>query len=69
MAEQKPLIDEDGEVRELTLEDFKRFRPVAEVLSPALLAKIRLHQSKAGAAAHGKKRGPKVARLPTLAKE
>lgn len=27
----KPLIDEEGEVRELTLEDMKQFRPTAEV--------------------------------------
>ena len=27
----KPLIDADGEVRELTEEDFRLFRPIAEV--------------------------------------
>jgi hypothetical protein len=27
-----PLIDEDGEVRELTEEDFARMKPMAEVL-------------------------------------
>lgn len=32
MAKRKPLTDEDGEVRELTAFDFKRARPVAEVL-------------------------------------
>ena len=36
----KPLIDKDGEIRELMKEDFKRFRPIAEVNS-SLLAKIR----------------------------
>ena len=40
MPKRKPLIDEDGEVRELTLEDFKQFRPASEVLSPSLLAKL-----------------------------
>ncbi len=39
MAKRKPLIDEDGEVRELTLEDFRQFRPASEVLPPSLLAK------------------------------
>ena len=40
MAERKPLIDDEGEVRELTEEDFKLFRPAAEVLSPSLMAKL-----------------------------
>ena len=40
MASRKPLTDEDGEVRELTAEDFKHFRPAAEVLSPSLLAML-----------------------------
>jgi uncharacterized protein (DUF4415 family) len=40
MAERKPLTDEDGEVRELTEEDFKLFRPAAETLSPSLMAKL-----------------------------
>ncbi len=41
MPNRKRLIDEDGEVRELTLEDFKRFRPVAEVLPPSLIEKLK----------------------------
>jgi uncharacterized protein (DUF4415 family) len=32
MKKRKPLTDAGGEVRELTAEDFKRFRPTAEVL-------------------------------------
>lgn len=35
---QKPLIDESGEVRELTREDIKRFKPAAGVLPRELLA-------------------------------
>lgn len=35
----KPLIDKDGEVRELTEEDLKKFRPFSEV-KPELFAKI-----------------------------
>ncbi len=38
MAKQKPLTDEDGEVRELTDEDFARSRPAREVL-PEILGK------------------------------
>lgn len=40
MPKRKPLIDEDGEVRELTLEDFKRFKPASEVLPRSLLKKL-----------------------------
>ena len=34
MKKQKPLTDADGEVRELSLEDFKRFRPGRELFTP-----------------------------------
>ena len=34
----KPLTDKSGEVRELTKEDVKRFRPASEVLPQELLA-------------------------------
>ena len=37
MKKRKPLTDADGEVRELTAEDFRHFRPTAEVL-PELVA-------------------------------
>lgn len=40
MANRKPLTDNDGEVRSLTADDFKRFRSAADVLSPALTAKL-----------------------------
>ena len=40
MTKRLPLIDDDGEVRELTEEDFKLFRPAAEVLPPSLLKKL-----------------------------
>jgi uncharacterized protein (DUF4415 family) len=36
----KPLTDKSGEVRELTKEDIKRFRPAAEVLPQELLAAL-----------------------------
>ena len=32
MKKRKPLIDADGEVRELTAEDFRHFRPSSEVI-------------------------------------
>lgn len=35
-----PLIDTDGEVREITAEDFKQFRPADEVLPGSLKAKL-----------------------------
>jgi uncharacterized protein (DUF4415 family) len=40
MNARPPLIDEDGEVRELTAEDLRHFRPAAEVLPPDLYAAL-----------------------------
>jgi hypothetical protein len=40
MKRHKPLIDESGEVRELLLEDLKRFRPASEILTHSLAAKL-----------------------------
>ncbi|HRP20190.1 MAG TPA: BrnA antitoxin family protein [Alicycliphilus sp.] len=37
MSKRAPLTDESGEVRELTGEDLRRFKPAAEVLPPDLL--------------------------------
>jgi uncharacterized protein (DUF4415 family) len=39
-----PLIDEEGEVREITAEDFKLFRPAREVMSPRIFAMFEAHQ-------------------------
>ena len=39
MPKRLPLIDDDGEVRELDLADIRRFRPANEVL-PADLLKV-----------------------------
>ena len=39
MANRKPLIDTDGEVRELTAEDIAKFKPAAEVLPSSLKKK------------------------------
>ena len=36
MPKRPPLIDDDGEVRELTAEDLALFRPAHEVLPPEL---------------------------------
>jgi uncharacterized protein (DUF4415 family) len=40
MRKAKPLTDEEGEVRELLLEDMRRFRPIREVLSESSLRKL-----------------------------
>ncbi|MES2237508.1 MAG: BrnA antitoxin family protein [Pseudomonadota bacterium] len=40
MTSRKPLIDTDGEVRELTAEDMAKFRPAAEVLPSSLRKKL-----------------------------
>jgi hypothetical protein len=47
MAKAKPLTDDEGEVRELTLEDLKRFRPASEILSPSLLEKLSARPARA----------------------
>lgn len=36
MSKRAPLIDADGEVRELTAKDMARFRPAHDVLPPEL---------------------------------
>lgn len=41
MPKNRHLIDADGEVRELTAEDLKHFRPAGEVLPGPLLSKLR----------------------------
>jgi hypothetical protein len=41
MSEAKHVIDTEGEVRELTAEDLAQFRPAAEVLPSALVAKLK----------------------------
>lgn len=40
MASRKPLIDADGEVRELTAKDMAKFKPAAEVLPTSLRKKL-----------------------------
>lgn len=40
MPRKKPLIDDEGEVRELTAEDMARFEPAANILSPSLKKKL-----------------------------
>lgn len=46
MKKRKPLTDEEGEVRELLMEDIRRFRPMAEGLSPSLAAKLGVERPK-----------------------
>ena len=38
MAKQSPLTDSNGEVRELTKEDFSAFKPAGQALPEALVA-------------------------------
>ena len=41
MSKHKPLSNEEGEVRELTLEDMKQFKPINEVgLADSLMKKL-----------------------------
>lgn len=41
MPKSKPLIDAEGEVRELTVADLKRLRPAKKALSESLLTKLK----------------------------
>ena len=41
MKTANPMTDTDGEVRELTAAEMKRFRPASEVFSPGLAAKLK----------------------------
>ena len=47
MSRYKPLIDEHGEVRELTTEDMKKFKPASEVL-PDLVQEFKRSQGERG---------------------
>jgi hypothetical protein len=40
MRKPRPLTNEEGEVRELLIDDLRQFRPAAEVLSPSLAEKV-----------------------------
>lgn len=56
MNKRPPLIDEEGEVRELNAEDFRLFKPAHEVLPPAL-------QKTLGMRLRGPQKAPK--KVPT----
>lgn len=44
MTKRAPLIDSDGEVRELTAADLRRFKPAEQVLPPELLKTMGIKQ-------------------------
>ncbi|WP_439241547.1 BrnA antitoxin family protein [Lonepinella sp. BR2474] len=44
MKEREPLTNEDGEVRELTAEDFALARPLVEVMPPEFVEMVLAHQ-------------------------
>lgn len=44
--QEKPLIDDDGEVRELTESDFARMRPLKEVMPAEFVEMVLGHQAK-----------------------
>jgi hypothetical protein len=60
MKKSKPLMDNDGEVRELLIEDIREFRPIAEVASSSLAAKLGV-QAKQAAPATDENAGVKAA--------
>ena len=50
MKKSKPLMDKDGEVRELLIEDIREFRPIAEVVTPSLREKLGIQTKQSEAA-------------------
>jgi uncharacterized protein (DUF4415 family) len=57
MSKRSPLIDKTGEVRELSADDLRQFKPAADVLPPDLHANLLAMNHRAGV------RGPQ--RAPT----
>lgn len=55
MNKREPLTDDAGEVRELTAEDLRRFKPAAQALPPELYAGLVAMNRRAGV------RGPQKA--------
>jgi hypothetical protein len=48
MKPHKPLTDEEGEVRELLMENIRRFRPMADGISRSLATKLGINASGTG---------------------
>lgn len=68
MNKRTPLIDGDGEVRELTTADLRHFKPAAEVLDPELYAELLKMNRRAGV--RGAQRAPtKIATTIRLSPE
>ena len=59
----RPLTDEDGEVRELTAEDFKGMRPLSEI-DPGLIEAVAEYRRKRG---RPKSPTPKIYIVPRMA--
>jgi uncharacterized protein (DUF4415 family) len=55
MRKRKPLTDNEGEVRELLLEDIKRFRPIAEMLPISSLEKLGIGPAQRQASEHSER--------------
>ena len=68
MNKRAPLIDDDGEVRELTAADLRHFKPAAKVLDPELYAGLLKMNRRAGV--RGAQRAPtKIATTIRLSPE
>src|SRR3954447_178085 len=46
MKKSKPLVDDDGEVRELLVEDLRKFRPLPEAATATLAEKLDIATSR-----------------------
>ena len=54
----QPLIDKDGEVRELTAEDMAEFKPLIEVMPADFVEMVLAHQAEQEQKRRGKQKKP-----------
>ena len=55
MSKSNPLLDDDGEVRELLMKDIREFRPITKVARPSLARKLGIQPDEADASSGGVK--------------
>lgn len=64
-SDNPPLIDDDGEVRELTSEELAQMKPLREVMPPEFVNMVLAHQAEMEAQGKIKPRGRGKQKAPT----